>query len=264
MRGPRLLSVGAPFYPPGATPVYARPFYEAFGLPSAEIVSADEAVARVADQIDGGAAAVKLFTGSIVGGDPDVVHMEAATVRAITDAAHRRGRPVFAHPTDRAGLDVAIRNGVDVLAHSAPIMGPWSDADVRSVLAADVALVPTLALFEEAADPRTPVQTAIQQTRALYAAGGRVLFGTDAGFTDAFDTSSEMRLMYEAVGWRGLLASLTTAPAAVFGEEARRGRLAPGMVADLVVVNGDPTADLGALSDVVLVIRAGKVVYRRP
>ncbi len=45
--GPRILSVGEPFYPAGATPVYARPFYEAFQLPSAEISSELQAVRRV-------------------------------------------------------------------------------------------------------------------------------------------------------------------------------------------------------------------------
>lgn len=263
LRGPRVLSVGDPFYPPGSTPVYARPFYEAFGLPSAEIGPLDEAVARAEHQIDAGMRGLKLFTGSIVGGDEEVAHMTAEAVAAITDAAGRLGRPVFAHPTDRAGLEVAVQNGVDVLAHAAPLMGAWTPDYARWMVDAGVALIPTLALFEDAAHPRTPVEIAVQQTAVFHQVGGKVLFGTDAGFTDAFDTSAEIRLMDQAVGWRGVLASLTTYPALVFGEDGERGRIAAGLIADLVVLGSSPGEDVAALTDVRMVIRAGEVVYSR-
>jgi imidazolonepropionase-like amidohydrolase len=61
----------------------------------------------------------------------------------------------------------------------------------------------------------------------------QILFGTDAGYTDACDTSEEYRLMSAALGWRQILAALTTAPAARFGFADSRGRIAPGTVADL-------------------------------
>lgn len=261
--GPRLLSVAEPFYPPGATPVYARPLYQAYGLPSAEIAGPAEAAARVDRQVRAGADAVKLFTGSIQGGADAVAYMSPGAVRAITAAAHRNRVLAFAHPTDRRGLEVAVDNGVDVLAHAAPLMGPWSADFAKSLAARKVALVPTLSLFEAAANPETPAAVAVQQARALAQAGGVVLFGTDAGFTDDFDTTAEMRLMREALGWPGLLDALTTAPARVFGD-ARRGRLAKGRVADLVVVDGDPAQDVGAMSRVRLVIRDGRVIYTRP
>ncbi|MDB5685898.1 MAG: hypothetical protein JWR77_487, partial [Rhizorhabdus sp.] len=196
--GPRLLSVGEPFYPPAATPIYARPFYEAYKLPSAEIRSPTETAARADRQIGAGDDGVKLFTGSIVGGAEDVIYMQAEAVRAITDGARRRGKPSFAHPTDRKGLELAVSNGVGILAHSAPLMGPWSADYATWIAAKDVALVPTLALFADAANPDTPVTTALQQTMALHDAGGIVLFGTDVGFNDAFDTSTDMKMMRQA------------------------------------------------------------------
>lgn len=261
VKGPRVLSVGEPFYPPSATPIYARPFYEDFKLPSAEIRTPAEASARARSQIDEGDDGVKLFTGSIVGGADDVVHMQADAVRALTAIARELGKPSFAHPTDRAGLEVAVRNGVNILAHASPLMGPWSPEYAQWLVGERVALVPTLALFEQASNPETPVATAIQQTKALCDAGGAVLFGTDAGFTDVFDTSAEMRLMREAVGWPGLLASLTTEPSKIFGEATRRGRVAPGYIADLVVLGGDPSADIGSLTDVRVVVRSGVVIF---
>ncbi|MDB5685574.1 MAG: amidohydrolase, partial [Rhizorhabdus sp.] len=75
---------------------------------------------------------------------------------------------------------------------------------------------------------------------------------------------TEMKLMRQALGWPGLLASLTTAPAKKFGEEGERGRIAPGFIADLVILGGDPSLDVAAMSDVRRVIRSGRIVFDRP
>jgi imidazolonepropionase-like amidohydrolase len=190
--------------------------------------------------------------------------MQPDAVRAISDVAQELGKPSFAHPTDRPGLEVAVRNGVDILAHAAPLMGPWSAEYAQWIVGKRVALVPTLALFEQAANPETPVASAVQQAKALHDAGGAVLFGTDAGFTDVFDTTAEMRLMNEALGWRGLLASLTTEPSRAFGEATERGLIAPGYIADLAALGGDPSVDVGAMSDVRLVVRDGVVIFKAP
>jgi dihydroorotase-like cyclic amidohydrolase len=63
------------------------------------------------------------------------------------------------------------------------------------------------------------------------------------------------------LGWREVLASLTTHPAARFGEASRRGRIARGMEADLVVLARDPVTDVRAFADVRYTLRAGKVIY---
>jgi imidazolonepropionase-like amidohydrolase len=79
----------------------------------------------------------------------------------------------------------------------------------------------------------TVIRMITAEIRDYSAAGGQILFGTDAGYTDACDTSEEYRLMSAALGWRQILAALTTAPAARFGFADSRGRIAPGTVADL-------------------------------
>jgi len=58
-----------------------------------------------------------------------------------------------------------------------------------------------------------------------------------------------------------ILASLTTNPANRFGFSKRSGRIANGMDADLVVLDGDPASDITAFSKVRQVIRQGKVIY---
>jgi imidazolonepropionase-like amidohydrolase len=58
-----------------------------------------------------------------------------------------------------------------------------------------------------------------------------------------------------------ILASLTTAPADRWKESQLRGRVQPGMAADLVVLGGDPTEDVKNFANVRCVFRAGKLVY---
>jgi imidazolonepropionase-like amidohydrolase len=89
-----------------------------------------------------------------------------------------------------------------------------------------------------------------------------VLFGTDVGYVADFDTAEEFEQMGRAgMDYRQILTTLTTAPAARFGARAK-GRIERGMAADLVVLAGDPAADLRAFSTVRLTIRGGRVVFR--
>jgi len=107
------------------------------------------------------------------------------------------------------------------------------------------------------------IADATQQVRAFAAAGGTVLFGTEAGYIDHFDTRLEFELMARAgMDWRQILTSLTTAPAGRFGQGERRGRIAPGMEADLVLLGTDPAVDFTGFSDVQATIRGGRVIYR--
>ncbi len=106
-------------------------------------------------------------------------------------------------------------------------------------------------------------QTGVGQLRAWLASGGVILFGTDVGGMDDYDPGDEYALMAEAgMTFRQILAALTTAPADKFGESARLGRIAPGLTADLVVLNGDPSRDVRTFAAVRYAIRDGKVIYQ--
>jgi imidazolonepropionase-like amidohydrolase len=79
-----------------------------------------------------------------------------------------------------------------------------------------------------------------------------------------YDPSDEYTLMAEAgMTPRQILASLTTAPCEKFGESARRGRVAVGMAADLVVFDSNPLRDVRAFAAVRYTIRDGKIIARR-
>ena len=96
-------------------------------------------------------------------------------------------------------------------------------------------------------------------------AGGTVLFGTDVGYMSEYDPTREYALMAAAgMSFRQVLAALTTAPAARFGESNQLGRIAPGLTADLTVMRGDPAIDIEALADVQYTLRDGRIIYRRP
>lgn len=267
--GPNILTVGEPFFPLGGTPIYIREFLRSENISFPEIASVEQAAAQAQRQIDQGADGLKLFAGAIVGGEIGVLPMQLDVARAVVEVAHRAGKPVFAHPSNMAGLDVSIESGVDVLAHAAAMAGPWSPELIQRLLAHRVALTPTLELFEIDRNPREPREAAardvalVQGQMAAYAqAGGEVLFGTDVGYTQAFSTAREFALMQGAgFDFRAILASLTTAPARRFGFASSKGRIERGMDADLVILSGDPAADIGALSQVRKTIRGGVVIH---
>jgi len=273
INGPRVLSTGVPFFPAGGTPVYVRDHNLGIEGAVAEVADAEAGRNRATEQLAQGARGVKLFTGSIVGGNEGVRLMDASVARAISKVARDRDQPVFAHATDAGGLVVALQAGADVLAHATPAAGPWPAPTVSRLVREDVALVPTLSMFEiEIRRERVPesvvrrfVGAAQSQVSMLQAAGGTVLFGTDAGYIDGFDTTREIELLAEAgLDWRKLLASLTTNPARVFDEEDTRGRVAPGMAADLVVLGADPAQDIKAFANVAWTVRGGVVIHQKP
>jgi imidazolonepropionase-like amidohydrolase len=268
--GPMILTVGDPFYPKGGTPIYVKQFMQDNGFPNEEIFDLADAVARARRQIQQeGADGIKLFAGAIVGGDVGVLPMPLDQARALAAAAHALGKPVFAHPSNLDGLNVSIESGVDVLAHATPMSGPWPPELTARILARHIALIPTLTLFEVEAkkfgesdeDSKKDMDAATQQVEVYAKAGGRILFGTDVGYTDAFDTAEEYRQLARVLDWRQILAALTVAPAEEFGYAAHKGRLVPGQDADLVVLEADPAKDITAFAKVRLTIRGGRVIF---
>jgi imidazolonepropionase-like amidohydrolase len=268
VRGPRILTVGEPFYPKNGTPIYVKGFLEEQHIPSAEVESAQQAVARVRQQIKDGADGIKIFAGAITA--EGVLSMPPDIAKAIVDEAHRAGKPVFAHPSNQAGLEIAINSGVDILAHTAPMSGDWSSAFTARLKAAHMALIPTLTLFDveakkakvSAEENELWIKQAVQELKAYSDAGGQILFGTDVGYTDHFDTAEEFTLMARAgMSFQQILASLTTNPATRFGYANHSGSIAKGMDADLVVLSGDPSTDITKFSKIHQVIRGGKITY---
>jgi imidazolonepropionase-like amidohydrolase len=268
--GPRILTAGVGLYPKDGIPIYLRDLPPEILAMLLQPASVEEALAVVQENLDGGANATKLFL-MTPQGNSRYAFMKPDIALAAADETHRRGLPVFAHPTDTEGVNLAIEVGVDVLVHTAIGEGKtvWDRALVEQMLAKDMAVVPTLMLYPyEMKRIRLPERAielatgdAIEQVRVYSRAGGQILFGTDVGYMADYDPTEEFRLMARALSPMEILASLTTAPAARWNEEGRRGRVAPGMDADLVVLDADPAADVANFARVRCTIRGGRLIY---
>jgi len=255
--GPAILMAGD-IFPKGGHPVYLPAELQLTEADGPE-QAGQEARAYMQDGLD----AIKLFTGAYMGNKP-VVNMNAATVKAAVDVAHAQGKPVFAHPQNRVGVDNALTGGVDVLAHTIPNEGSFTEDELVRMKRQHVALSPTLTLWttvvEDPQEQNRMVQAGIDELKAYFSAGGTILFGTDVGFQSKYDTALEYEFMGRAMPWRDILASLTTNPSDFF-KAAAKGRVEKGMDADLVVLDADPAADVRNLAKVAYTIRQGKVIY---
>lgn len=266
--GPRILTVGEPLWTKGGTPIYAREFLDANHINIPDVESSAQGTERVSRQIRDGADGIKLFAGSIVKGG--VLTMPEDVAKTIVAEAHRMGKPVFAHPSNAAGIEVAIRSGVDILAHPATEEIPDAPAMARRLKAGHVALIPTLTLIdvegkkggEPAAEVEKWINMVANQVKAYSGGGVQILFGTDVGYIEQFDTSEEFALMARAgMSFRQILASLTSAPAERFGYSQHSGRVSKGFDGDLVVLGADPSEDVTAFAKVRHTIRGGKIIY---
>jgi imidazolonepropionase-like amidohydrolase len=258
--GPNIFLAGD-IFPKGGHPVYLPAELQ---LP--EAATSDEATQLARSYLDMGLDGIKLFTGAYMGDKP-VVNMDVAVARAAVEVAHAQGKPVFAHPQNETGVNTVIAAGVDVLAHTAPGPSGYTPEQLAHFKSQGIALIPTLSLFTTVVlDPAVTariVASAVSELRQFSENGGVVLFGTDVGFTKLYDTSAEYELMHRALSEKQILASLTTNPAQYF-KAAKKGKVEKGFDADLVVLDGDPVADVRNLAKVAYTIRAGEVIYRQP
>ncbi len=263
--GPVIFTAGVPLVPPDGSPFYIAP------LKLPEAASPQQAALHVRQQIDSGADGIKLWTGSPT--THGIVHMPVPVVRAIVHEAHRLGKPVFAHPTDNQGLAIALDGGLDILAHTTPDGGrAWTADTIQRMLAAHLSVIPTLKLWkdellkhgikEDIHNPFIPV--AQQQVHDFSAAGGTLLFGTDVGYITDYSTRDEYNLLAgSGLDFRHILTMLTTAPAKQFGLASRTGQIAPGMDADIVLLDGDPATDILSFDKVIYTLCQGKLIYQR-
>ncbi len=254
--GPLIFTAGDILYPKGVTDRRFR------------IETPNEAIAASQALLDGGADAIKVYAQAFW--DPNL-KLSPEVLAAVRTETRRRNRPMLAHPSNRDGLSNAVNAGVDVLVHTTPQIGQWGQELVAKMKASNIALIPTLKLWRfELMKDKEPAdaidgfqQRGVAQLREYFSAGGQILFGTDVGYMTDYSTEEEYTRMAQAgMGYRDILASLTTLPAARHGRGQRLGRIAVGLDADLVVLRSDPAQSVTAFANVAYTIRAGRILHK--
>lgn len=267
--GPKIYTTAGSIFPENGIPIYI-PRGVAAQLKPFEAATPADATRLAKRSLDMGGDGIKLFTGAIMG-HGKVVPMPVDVIRAAVDVAHVAGKPVFAHPSNHPGTDNALAGGVDVLAHTIPMEYDWTPEELQRIKQQHVALIPTLSLFPDEVrkeggseeDKAWILKGAVAQLKGYFDKGGTILFGTDVGYTQLYDTTSEYEYMGRAgMNFRDVLASLTTGPATFF-KAGKTGKVVKGDNADLVVLDADPAIDLRNFAKVECTIRAGKVIYKK-
>ena len=259
--GPNIFFAGSIF------PKDGRPAYLPAEMQLPEAATPEQAGQMARAYMQLGLDGIKLFTGAYKGEDKPVVNMDVAIARAAVDVAHAEGKPVFAHPQNTAGIEAVIAAGVDVMAHTVGRQPGYFPEQLARFKQQGVALTPTLSLFAKLPIPpeiaARVVNNIVNQLKQFSENGGIVLFGTDVGYTQLYDTTLEYELMHRALGERQVLASLTTNPAQYF-KAAKKGRVEKEFDGDVVVLDGDPINDVRNLAKVAYTIRAGQIIYQKP
>lgn len=239
----------------------------------AEAVSGVDAVIRtVREQVSRGANWIKVYTDYHWTVDPEPrPTFSLAEVKALVETAHAAGRPVSAHATTDAGMRIAIEAGVDTIEH-----GYGGSAETFKLMRQrGIAYIPTLTAaeayaeyFEHYVPGKTPPSEHLQQSQQAFrralAAGVVIGNGSDVGVFAHGENARELTWMVQ-LGMSPVQAlhAATDIAARILGVQQHGGRIAASMDADLIAVTGNPLQDIGALQQVQLVIKDGRV-YRSP
>jgi len=235
-----------------------------------EISGADEMTRAARDQIAAGADIIKMYADyHYLPHEPSRPTMTEAEMAAGVAVAHDAGRLAAAHATTAEGMRRAILAGVDTVEH-----GYSGTAEIFKMMAErGTALCPTIAASEAYAryfqhwNGQEPAPESVQQNRRSFQlamkAGVPICMGGDVGVFAHGKNWLEMEAMQRAgMAPDQVLISATSRNARIF-HLTDRGEVKPGLLADLVAVDGDPTKDVSAVEHVRLVMKGGALVVQR-
>jgi imidazolonepropionase-like amidohydrolase len=238
----------------------------------------DEVIKAVREQVHAGSDLIKIMaTGGVMtpGVNPEDAHYSAEEMAAGIAEGHRFHKSCASHAQGTEGILNAVRGGIDSIEHGFFM----SEHCVEEMVQRGTFLVPTLAALGNILGPskqQVPdyvVEKAERTTEAhrrsvmlFHSAGGRIAMGTDAGtpFNHHGGNAEELRYMVETglTPMQAIVAA--TGNAADLMRLPDRGRVREGAVADLLLVNGDPGQDIGAVAHTSqhhCVIQGGVVVH---
>ncbi|HZD05234.1 MAG TPA: amidohydrolase family protein, partial [Longimicrobiales bacterium] len=209
-----------------------------------------EAVEAVRYQVKHGARVVKICaTAGVLSfeGPVGAQQLSGEEMVAVVEEAHRHGLRVAAHAHGAEGILAAVRAGVTSIEHGSIL----TDEILDEMKERGTYLVPTQYVADAIDLPSLPppirakaeyvLPLMKESFRRAVAAGVKVAFGTDAGVFPHGDNARELAVYVERGGMSPLEAirSATMATADLFGVDDR-GRIAEGLLADLIAVEGNP------------------------
>jgi imidazolonepropionase-like amidohydrolase len=270
MRGPRLLVVGPVFTGPGDWPTpLCRGDVDCTAKATAEMRNPSQARARVREVAAAGVDALKLvYDDQIV---PDV-RIADEVVAAIADEARLHDLKLFAHvtTTDETALRLA-ELGVRGLVHPVPLGTDGEGAKRLRDLNIPVATTVSgrtrewrkFAKQDYSEKDHVNFNRRLADIRHLWDEGVTVAFGTDTttrlgGHEERF--WAEVRGLNHVLSNQEVITALTRNAAIFLGLGDKVGTLEPGKIADILLIDGDPLADLSDLANVQIVIQGGQVV----
>ena len=228
----------------------------------------DDCRRAVREQVKAGADCIKVTTN----GPLNVVEFTQDEMNAIVDEGHRLGRRVACHASLLESTKMALRAGVDTIEHGCDL----DRETARAMADRGITMVPTLLVTKLIMDrwdefKAVPMMRSIPERARRHvesfqiamAAGVTMAAGTDifSGLGRFESLPEELAYMVECgMSAADALAAATRNGAAALDAADRLGVIAPGKVADLVAVEGDPTADITALRHVSLVMQGGRVM----
>jgi imidazolonepropionase-like amidohydrolase len=271
--GPRLWVVTRAIVATGAYGPAVRNYRPDAELPQGaqEVTGEAEAVAAVREQAARGADWIKIYADYRTGpGGETRATFTQAELNAMVVAAHDSGRPVAVHAQSDEGMRRATLAGVDTIEHG----DAGTEATFRMMAEHHVAYMPTLTAVEAYSiyfdhwHPGSAPNTAMTEAAHAFAlarkAGVTIGCGSDVGVFQHGENWRELAWMVrDGMTPVEALTAATATDAAVLGMSKELGGIAPGMLADVIAVEGDPTQSIEAVKDVRLVVKDG-VVYRRP
>ena len=235
--------------------------------------SPDEGRKRVRELRKYGAQLIKICaTGGVFSRntEPGQQQLSLREMSAIVEEAHMQGLRVAAHAHGAAGIKDAIRAGVDTIEHASLIddegirlareKGAWLSMDIYNTEYTQAEGRRNGVLEDNLRKDREIAEIQREGFRKAFAAGVKMVYGTDAGVHPHGDNARQFRWMVE-YGMKPIDAiRAATLNAAEALDSADVGVIEPGRYADLVAVAGDPTADVTLLEAVAVVIKGGEVM----
>ena len=283
LRGPRILPSGAFLSQTGGHGDWRAPHQEAIehgigGLVAGFIIcdGADEVRKAARDQLRRGATQIKVMAsgGAASPTDPiDATQFTVDELRAAVDEARVRDTYVLAHAYHPKSIANCLEAGVRSIEHGNLL----DEATAQRMAEEGAFLVPTLVTYEvlsERGERLGMAKASVEKIRYVGAsgedsiriameAGVRIGSGSDLLGEPMSEKARELILQARVMGPMGTIVAATKTNAELFGMADRIGTVEEGKRADLIVVDGDPLADIGVLADasrVRVVVKEGKVV----